>query len=131
MHTSTGQVYWTIAQAVEQLGISEKTIRRRINRGQIKASKVGGVYMIPSDQSAELDQAHDQGQQSGQIILTRDRLDGLVAAIVQPMVDAQVDLARQLERSEQQRKAAEASLDRYRTNRWHRFVDWLLGPQID
>lgn len=39
----TGQ-WWTVKQAAEALGQSEKTIRRRIKKGEIIAEQVSGKY---------------------------------------------------------------------------------------
>src|SRR4030042_5552953 len=38
--------YWTVRGAAEALNVSEKTIRRRIKSGKIKAELVDGEYYI-------------------------------------------------------------------------------------
>jgi len=38
--------HWTIKEAAEALGISEKTVRRRIKDGTLKAEQVPGKYGI-------------------------------------------------------------------------------------
>ncbi|WP_282121522.1 helix-turn-helix domain-containing protein [Ruegeria atlantica] len=46
---------WTIAETAEFLGVCEKTVRRRITAGDLRASKVGVQWRIrPEDIEAYL-----------------------------------------------------------------------------
>jgi excisionase family DNA binding protein len=38
--------YWTLSEAAEALGVSDKTIRRRIRSGQIKAKMEHGQWFV-------------------------------------------------------------------------------------
>lgn len=46
----SGKNYYTIAEAAKVLGVSESTIRRHVDGGSVKASKVLGRWRI--DKSA-------------------------------------------------------------------------------
>ena len=39
-----GKQHWTIKEAAEALGVSEKTVRRRIRDGVLKAEQIQGKY---------------------------------------------------------------------------------------
>jgi len=41
--------YFGISEVSDQLGISQKTVRRHIASGKLKSLKIGGVYRIPKD----------------------------------------------------------------------------------
>lgn len=41
--------FYGITEVSEQLGVSQKTVRRHIASGKIKSVKLGGVYRIPKD----------------------------------------------------------------------------------
>ena len=44
--------YLTVAQAAERVGISQKRIREHIYMGNLKAEKVGGIWMIAEEDFA-------------------------------------------------------------------------------
>ena len=57
----------SIAQAASTLGVSEKTIRRRIKRGFLKAQLVGTPprYDIPSEEVDIVQETSNQGEDNG------------------------------------------------------------------
>lgn len=62
--------HWTIKEAAEALGLSEKTVRRRIKDGTLKADQTPGKYgveyritdledVLPLDKSLDMDKGQD------------------------------------------------------------------------
>jgi len=55
--------YFGITDVSEQLGISQKTVRRHIASGKLKSLKIGGVYRIPKDSLVSFINNIDEGDQ--------------------------------------------------------------------
>lgn len=63
---------WTVSEAARALGISEKTVRRHIKSGQLKARMDGGQWLIERAGKGQIEGGH--GVDSGQI-MGRQRVD--------------------------------------------------------
>ena len=55
MNFSTHTTQLSIRQAAAVLDVSERSIRRAINRGDLSASKVGGAFQIGKDERKPAD----------------------------------------------------------------------------
>lgn len=53
LHPDTDRDWLTTAEMADELGVSQRTVQRRIKNGEIQARKVNGKYQIPPEEEWE------------------------------------------------------------------------------
>lgn len=86
---------YTVSEAAELLGVSDDTVRRLVDRGDLQATKPGGhPRMLDGRALARFAERRHAGRGSapGGPESARNRLAGLVTKVVRDKVMAQVDI---------------------------------------